>query len=44
MKQSRRIDPLLNRAQETEDAAARVLAERQSVLAQHEAQLVELRR
>ena len=26
MKQSRRIDPLLNRAQETEDAAARVLA------------------
>ncbi len=44
MKQSRRIDPLLNRAQETEDAAARVLAERQSVLAQHEAQLDELRR
>ena len=44
MKQSRRIDPLLNRAQETEDAAARVLAERQSTLAQHEAQLVELRR
>ena len=44
MKQSRRIDPLLNRAQETEDAAARVLAERQSVLAQHEEQLVELRR
>lgn len=44
MKQSRRIDPLLNRAQETEDAAARVLADRQSTLAQHEAQLVELRR
>ena len=44
MKLSRRIDPLLNRAQETEDAAARVLAERQSTLAQHEAQLVELRR
>ena len=44
MKQSRRIDPLLNRAQETEDAAARVLAERQSTLAQHEAQLVALRR
>lgn len=44
MKQSRRIDPLLNRAQETEDAAARVLADRQSALAQHEAQLQELRR
>lgn len=44
MKQSRRIDPLLNRAQDTEDAAARVLADRQSTLAQHEAQLVELRR
>ncbi|PBJ81930.1 flagellar export protein FliJ [Lysobacteraceae bacterium NML93-0399] len=44
MKQSRRIDPLLHRAQESEDAAARVLAERQSVLAQHEAQLRELRR
>jgi len=44
MKQSRRIDPLLNRAQETEDAAARVLADRQTTLAQHEAQLVELRR
>lgn len=44
MKQSRRIDPLLHRAQESEDAAARVLAERQNVLAQHEAQLRELRR
>lgn len=44
MKQSRRIDPLLNRAQETQDVAARVLAERQNTLAQHEAQLDELRR
>ncbi|ASR44398.1 flagellar export protein FliJ [Xanthomonas citri pv. mangiferaeindicae] len=44
MKQSRRIDPLLSRAQDQEDAAARVLAQRQSSLDEHEARLAELRR
>lgn len=44
MKPSRRIDPLLNRAQDHEDAVARALAERQRTLAQHEARLEELRR
>lgn len=44
MKQSRRIDPLLSRAQDREDAAARELARQQQVLAQHESRLLELRR
>ncbi len=44
MNQSRRIDPILRRAQDQEDAAARVVAERQQVLSQHEARLDELRR
>lgn len=44
MKQSRRIDPLLSRAQDREDAAARELARHQQVLAQHESRLAELRR
>ncbi|WP_058834648.1 flagellar export protein FliJ [Luteimonas abyssi] len=44
MKQSRRIDPLLSRAQDHEDSVARVLAERQRVLADHETRLDELRR
>ncbi|MGS1079420.1 flagellar export protein FliJ [Pseudoxanthomonas beigongshangi] len=44
MMQSRRIDPLLRRAQEKEDAVARDLAERQRTLAMHESRLEELRR
>ncbi|HEV7269871.1 flagellar export protein FliJ [Pseudoxanthomonas sp.] len=44
MMQSRRIDPLLRRAQEHEDSVARELAERQNTLAQHESRLEELRR
>ena len=44
MKSSTRIDPLLNRAQDQEDAVARVLAERQRTLQQHEQRLDELRR
>jgi len=44
MNQSRRFDPLLSRAQEAEDAAARELAQRQRALAEHEARLAELRR
>jgi flagellar FliJ protein len=43
MMQSRRIDPLLQRAQEHEDTAARDLAERQRALAVHESRLEELR-
>ena len=43
MMQSRRIDPLLRRAQEHEDSVARELADRQSTLAQHESRLEELR-
>ena len=43
MMQSRRIDPLLRRAQEHEDSVARDLADRQSTLAQHESRLEELR-
>ena len=43
MMQSRRIDPLLRRAQEHEDSVARELADRQSALAQHESRLEELR-
>ncbi|KRA51219.1 flagellar export protein FliJ [Pseudoxanthomonas sp. Root65] len=43
MMQSRRIDPLLRRAQEHEDSIARELAERQNTLAQHESRLEELR-
>ncbi|WP_313928681.1 flagellar export protein FliJ [Pseudoxanthomonas sp.] len=43
MMQSRRIDPLLRRAQEHEDSVARELAERQNTLAQHESRLEELR-
>lgn len=35
MNQSKRIDPLLKRAQEHEDAVARDLAERQRVLDTH---------
>jgi flagellar export protein FliJ len=44
MKQSQRIDPLLKRAQEKEDAVARDLAERQRVLETHLNRLEELRR
>jgi flagellar protein FliJ len=44
MMQSRRIDPLLRRAQEHEDEVARDLAERQRVLETHVARLDELRR
>ncbi|MGY0632996.1 flagellar export protein FliJ [Luteimonas sp. A478] len=44
MKQSRRIDPLLSRAQDREDAAARELAERQRLLGEQESRLAELRR
>lgn len=44
MMESRRIDPLLQRAQEHEDAIARVLAERQRQLATQESRLEELRR
>lgn len=44
MTPSRRMDPLLSRAQDLEDAAARELARHQQVLAQHESRLAELRR
>ncbi|QCO67684.1 flagellar export protein FliJ [Luteimonas yindakuii] len=44
MKSSKRIDPLLNRAQDNEDAVARVLADRQKALQQNESRLDELRR
>jgi flagellar protein FliJ len=43
MMQSRRIDPLLRRAQEHEDTVARDLAERQRALTMHESRLEELR-
>ncbi|TWI02793.1 flagellar FliJ protein [Luteimonas cucumeris] len=43
MMQSRRIDPLLRRAQDHEDAVARDLAERQRTLSMHESRLEELR-
>ncbi len=43
MTSSRRFDPLLRRAQEREDSAARELAERQHTLSQHETRLQELR-
>ncbi len=44
MMQSRRIDPLLRRAQEHEDAVARELAERQRAHELQESRLEELRR
>ncbi|KAF1688333.1 flagellar export protein FliJ [Pseudoxanthomonas taiwanensis] len=44
MMQSRRLDPLLRRAQEREDAVARELAERQRAHALQESRLEELRR
>lgn len=44
MNRSRRIDPLLRRAQETQDARARALAERQNALETHLSRLEELRR
>ena len=44
MKQSRRLDPLLRRAQDHEDEVARVLAERQQTLDLHQSRLEELRR
>ncbi|MBO9716429.1 MAG: flagellar export protein FliJ [Pseudoxanthomonas sp.] len=44
MMQSRRIDPLLRRAQEHEDAVAQDLAERQRAHAVQESRLAELRR
>lgn len=44
MMQSQRIDPLLRRAQEHEDAVARDLAERQRMLDTHLSRLEELRR
>ncbi|NEK92296.1 MAG: flagellar export protein FliJ, partial [Xanthomonas euvesicatoria] len=44
MMQSKRIDPLLRRAQEQEDKVARDLAERQRVLDTHQSRLDELRR
>ncbi|KAF1722431.1 flagellar export protein FliJ [Pseudoxanthomonas wuyuanensis] len=43
MMHSRRIDPLLRRAQEHEDSVARDLAERQRALSLHESRLEELR-
>ncbi|PPJ40840.1 MULTISPECIES: flagellar export protein FliJ [unclassified Pseudoxanthomonas] len=43
MMQSRRIDPLLRRAQEHEDSVARELADRQHALAMQESRLEELR-
>ncbi|WDS36833.1 flagellar export protein FliJ [Pseudoxanthomonas sp.] len=43
MMQSKRIDPLLQRAQQHEDEAARTLAERQRALTTHESRLEELR-
>ncbi|NIJ69859.1 flagellar export protein FliJ [Xanthomonas sp. 60] len=44
MMQSKRIDPLLKRAQEKEDTVARELADRQRLLETHQARLEELRR
>ena len=44
MIQSRRIDPLLRRAQDHEDAVARELAERQRAHEMQESRLAELRR
>ncbi|WP_425479527.1 flagellar export protein FliJ, partial [Stenotrophomonas chelatiphaga] len=44
MMQSKRIDPLLKRAQEKEDTVARDLAERQRTLDTHLSRLDELRR
>ena len=44
MIQSRRIDPLLRRAQDHEDEVARALAERQQSLDMHQSRLEELRR
>ncbi len=44
MKQSRRLDPLLRRAQDHEDEVARTLAERQQALDMHLSRLEELRR
>lgn len=44
MNQSRRIDPLLRRAQDHQDDVARDLAERQQTLETHVARLDELRR
>jgi flagellar FliJ protein len=44
MMQSKRIDPLLKRAQEKEDTVARELADRQRLLETHQARLDELRR
>ncbi len=44
MNQSRRLDPLLRRAQDHEDAVARALAERQQALDMHLSRLEELRR
>ncbi|WOB28415.1 MULTISPECIES: flagellar export protein FliJ [Xanthomonas] len=44
MMQSKRIDPLLRRAQEQEDKVARDLAERQRTLETHQSRLEELRR
>ncbi len=43
MMQSRRMDPLLQRAQTHQDTAAKDLAERQRALAVHESRLEELR-
>lgn len=44
MMQSKRIDPLLKRAQEKEDTVARELADRQRLLETHQTRLEELRR
>lgn len=44
MMQSKRIDPLLKRAQEKEDTVARELADRQRLLETHQSRLEELRR
>ncbi|WP_045736987.1 flagellar export protein FliJ [Xanthomonas sp. MUS 060] len=44
MMQSKRLAPLLHRAQQHQDEVARDLAERQRVLATHESRLEELRR
>ena len=44
MKQSKRIDPLLQRAQDHQDEVARDLAKRQQALDTHQARLAELRR
>ena len=44
MTQSKRIDPLLRRAQDHEDEVARDLAQRQQALDTHTSRLSELRR